>query len=166
MADLRAPLLQQADAVEQLRGFAPDRVEGPEQLQDLLQRQVVEVRCRLQLHPDPPLQLHPVRNRVKAQHLSVTGGRLADPFDDLERRRLPRPVRPEEPEQLAVTDLERHAVDRIEAATPRQRIGLDEVCDLDRGLPAVGGRWKRRCRSVYIVNHVQNLPHLRCILLR
>jgi hypothetical protein len=52
--------------------------------------------------------------RDEATHLARAGCRLEDPAEDLDRRRLPCPVRTDEAEELAFPEREAHALDCVD----------------------------------------------------
>ncbi len=53
---------------------------------------------------------------IDAEHFDLPRVALAEPLEDLDRRRLPRSVRPEEGEDLAVADLQVHPCHRLDVA--------------------------------------------------
>ena len=81
----------------------------------------------------------PIRSRIsrlvvlpaKAEDLDLAGGRLDQPFEDLDGRRLARAVGAEQAEALADGDLQVEAVDRVDG-TVAAGILLSEVLDPDR----------------------------------
>ena len=72
-----------------------------------------------ELRAVPHEQRHPTEVSVFAtpgniaQHARLAGARMEQPREHLERRRLPRPVRPEETDDLTGLDAKRDAGDRV-----------------------------------------------------
>jgi hypothetical protein len=58
--------------------------------------------------------------RIDAEHFDLSPVARAEPLEDLDRRRLPRPVRPEEGEDLAVADLARSTL-ATASTSPKER---------------------------------------------
>ena len=98
-------------------------VEDPEELDDLLRRVVLGERARLELHADTALDPGRIAGHVDAGDRGGTGVRVAQPFEDLDRRRLPSPVRTEEPEDLAFRHREADAADGLDLTVPLAKVG-------------------------------------------
>jgi hypothetical protein len=64
----------------------------------------------LKLHADPLLERVEVAKRIEAEHGNLAPIRHAQTLDALQRRRLAGAVRSDEPEDLAVADVERDFV--------------------------------------------------------
>ena len=113
---LRARLLGQLDVGEQLLRVHAAPVEVAEELEQLDQVELVEEARRLELDPDAGL--HPARilADVDAVHDRAAGVDGAHPLDHLQGRRLARPVGAEDPEHLALGDLEADPVHGLERA--------------------------------------------------
>ena len=80
----------------------------------------------LQHDSDPRAQLPGTASRVKSQDRDLAAGALTVALEDLHRRGLARPVRPQKAENLAAADLELDAPHRLEVS-----VGLPEAADLD-----------------------------------
>ena len=77
-----------------------------------------------------------VGDRVVAEDEDLALGRLGEPGGAVDQGRLARPVRPQQPVELAVLDLERHALERLDPG----RVALDQALDVEglRRLRVVG----------------------------
>jgi hypothetical protein len=95
----------------------------------LRRRHVREQRVVLEDHPDVPLVRRQRADGV-AVHEDVAVGHVGEARDHVQRRRLARAARPEEGDELAGPDVERHPVDGRLAA-----VALDDVPQLE-GAPA------------------------------
>ena len=92
---------------EQLVHRRSASVEGSEQAQGLLDRQLVGELRLLQLHAEPLPQARPACWRPPAaQHLDVACVRLDQPFENLDRGRLAGAVGPEQAKALAAFDFQ------------------------------------------------------------
>src|SRR6266511_3236667 len=76
--------------------------------------EVLGERALLELHADPLLHAGGLLPDIDTGDERGAAVRLAQPFEDLDRRGLPRPVRTEEREDLALLHVEAHAVDRLD----------------------------------------------------
>jgi len=133
--NLRAGPVAQLHLVEQGQRIDAPPVHLPEQDKELRKAQLVEERRRLELDADDLLDLLGVRADVQAPEEYRSGVERPQGLDALERRRLPRAVGPQDPEDLPGPDAERHAVDRRHAGVP-----LDELIDTEDELPCVRHR--------------------------
>ena len=118
-----------------------DAVQGAERLQLLARGQPLEERRRLQLDADPRQQRGVPRPGGHAEHRHLPLVGLPQPLDDLQRGRLPRAVRAEDPEELALLDGERDAVHGADVPVAlAQARHLDRVCHAedDKGGRAPG----------------------------
>src|SRR5207247_2200773 len=70
----------------------------------------------LHLAPHPAELLAPERRQLLAHERDRPGGRLQELEDAVAGRRLPRPRLPDEPERLALGDVEADPVDRLDRA--------------------------------------------------
>ena len=130
----RAPgLLGQADAGERLGRVEAAGVEAAEEGEDLADLELLGELRLLQLDAEPRAQRAAVAPPALAEHLDLPGARREQPLEDLDRRRLARPVRPEQAEALAGRHREVEPVDRHELA-----VALDQSAALE------GGRHGRR----------------------
>jgi hypothetical protein len=77
-----------------------------------------------------PTDILALADDVEAAHAGGAGGRSGQRAEHVDRRALAGTVGPEEAEDLAGSDDERHVTDGFDVA-----VGLDEALDLD------GGRW-------------------------
>ena len=102
-------------------------MQGGEDPQRLADAYAVGKRGILQLCADPPAQSIARPGRVEAEHRDRTGVCSAQPLEDLDGGGLARAVRAEQPEQLALLDRERDAVQYLRRAVP-----LLQVAHFDR----------------------------------
>src|SRR5439155_20490507 len=86
----------------------------------------------LRQDPDPVPDLPVPFPDVHAEDAGLPGGWVAQPFEDLDRGRLARAVRPEEGEHLALLDLEGDPIDRLDV-----RVVLREPANVDYRLGRV-----------------------------
>ena len=164
-------LLLQAHERDDLRDRSWPRVVGRPQLERLAHREVGLRAALLQDHPDPRAPGAIAAGGVDAEHAHVAAVAPAKALEDLDRRRLPGAVGPEEGEDLAAAHVQRQpayrprdVVRRSAPATTRgrsPRIALAQPVDLDRefaGRAVVGharppatvsrpARWRRRRRA-------------------
>ena len=110
-----------------VRGLPADAVQRGEGVDLLARGQPLEERRRLELDADPRQQRGVARPDRLAQHRDRARVGPAQPLDGLEGRRLPGAVGAEDPDELALADLEADAVDG-----PQVAVGHGEVDDLDR----------------------------------
>src|SRR6266511_1919516 len=110
---LPCPILEPDRAQERHR-IDPAAVEQREQVDDLPREEVLGERALLELHADPLLHAGGLLPDIDTGDERGAAVRLAQPFEDLDRRGLPRPVRTEEREDLALLHVEAHAVDRLD----------------------------------------------------
>ena len=82
----------------------------------------------LELHADAILQLIDVAKRIETEDGNAAAVGLPDPLHALHRRGLAGAVRADQPEDLAVLDLERHVIDG-----DRLPVGLADAGDADDG---------------------------------
>ena len=130
-------LLGQVDEVQQRHRVDVALVEPAEEVQQLDEGQLVEEGRRLELDADAPLHLARVGLHVDAVDDGLAAIDRAHPLDHLEGRRLARAVRSEDPEDLALGDLEADAVDRRQAAVLLAQVGDgDDRCAERRGRSA------------------------------
>src|ERR1035437_7721489 len=99
-----------------------DAVECGKCAQLLTGSEMLEERRRLELDADPGQQRGVTRPRRHVQHANLAAVRLAQALDDLKCGGLARSVGPEDAEELALTNLERHPVDRVQVS-----VGLPEI---------------------------------------
>ena len=109
-------LALELDEREQLVDRLPAIVERPEQAQRLLDRQLVGELRLLQLDAEALAQLALVALPAQPEHFDLARIGRQQPFEDLDRRRLPGAVRTEQPEALAALHVERQAVDGDDVA--------------------------------------------------
>ena len=128
LARLAVALLLEADDREHALGAPVGRlpVEPGIQIEQLARRQPLEERGRLELNADPQLHRARIGPDGHAQNLDPASVGLGQPLDHLERGRLAGAVRPEDPERLALGDLEGHALDRHRGA-----VGLAQLAHVD-----------------------------------
>jgi hypothetical protein len=90
----------------------------------------------LQHDPDPLAPLAVGAHGILAEHRHLAAIALAVALEDLHRRRLPRPVRAKEGEDLAAADLELDPAHRFELAVAHPQVadGYDGLGDF-QGLP-------------------------------
>jgi hypothetical protein len=103
---------------------------------------------------DPLAMLAAAAPRVDAEHTDVALVARAVALEDLDRRRLPRAVRPEQTEDLPRVHVEVDPPDRLDAV-----VGLDEAADHDRAVDAahtgnVLRRGRRPVGWVFVHEHV------------
>ena len=104
---------------------------------------VVQVELARQV-ADPPMDRDRVDGRLDAEHRGPAAGRTDEVEQDPHRRRLARAVGSEEPEDLALADLEVEVDDAaVRAVRLREALGLDDGDQPGflRSL-AAGGRWR------------------------
>ena len=80
----------------------------------------------LELHADALLQRVDVAHRVQAEHRDRAAVGSPQPLDALHRRGLAGAVGADQPEDLAVVDVERHLVDG-----DRRAVGLADAGNVD-----------------------------------
>ena len=93
----------------------------------------------LELNSDPVLKLVDVAKRVESEHRDRSAIGRAQSLDALERRRLAGAVRADQPEYLAVVNLEGDIIDR-----DSRFVGFSKSGNLDDGLLGV---WRGGVRS-------------------
>ena len=126
------PLVGQPEAIEErlaVDGVGIERRPEVDRLPHL--DALLELRL-LELDPDPLLQLTGVPDRIERQHRDGAAVGRAEALDALHRGRLAGAVGADEPEDLALENLEAHVVDG-----DRLAVGLADAVDLDDGS---GGR--------------------------
>src|SRR4029077_13786468 len=111
------------------------RVVAGEHAEALGDGEVRVERRGLEHHADPLAPFWACPLRVDAQHFDAAGVAVAVPLEDLDSRRLARPVRAEQAEDLARLDGEVDAPDRLEVA-----VGLSQALHLDGAHSST--RWK------------------------
>src|SRR5260221_12543375 len=93
---------------------------------------------------------------IEAKHPRLTARRQEERDQHLDRCRLARPVRPEQPKELTLADLERDPAHRfdLERAPPEDAgvrlVGPPQVADLDdggHGSTLATGPWQEVCGS-------------------
>jgi hypothetical protein len=82
----------------------------------------------LRRKPDRAPRFAPIGLAVVTEDADRAGVGSRETDDRIDRRRLPRTVRPEKTEELTGFDAQRNAVDRGEVA-----VAFDQVVDLDSG---------------------------------
>ena len=98
------------------RSVGPRQPVEPRQVHQLLQHLHLRIQAALLRHvPEPPSRLRIDRAPVPSD---LAGVGLQHAERDAHRGRLARAVRPDEPDDLAVGDRERHAVERDDVAEP------------------------------------------------
>ena len=122
----RVGLLEEREALEERRRLRFPLIERAEERQRLARRDLVLERRRLQRRADLLFHLARPPPGIDAADLDRAFVGLAQPDDAFDRRRLAGAVRPDEPEDLAVADLEAHAARRFDAA-----VALLEIADGD-----------------------------------
>src|SRR5207245_4260111 len=105
------PTLSEVKKRDELFGREAARVEAPEEVEDLNDRQLRIELCRLERDADPFLEGVGVSGNVDPQdvELAIIGQPKA--FEHLDGGRLASPVRAQQTEHLAPRDLEVHPVD-------------------------------------------------------
>ncbi len=114
--ECRVGLVGQGEAFEQDGGIGATLVKRSEERQRLPRRDLVLERGRLQCRADFLFDLARPAPRVDPAHFDRAVVGLAQPDDALDSRRLAGAVRSQEPEDLAVADLEAHAARRFDPA--------------------------------------------------
>src|SRR5438105_10138114 len=127
LIDLRARFFGQVDLLQRGHRINTPAVERREHVEQLEQAKSVEECRRLQLDPDQAFYLVGVFANVDAGHQGPSIVGLAQPLEDLDRRRLAGAVWTEQAEDLPLFDAKRDAVDGDEAA-----VSLAESVDDDR----------------------------------
>ena len=141
--DLLVALLRESDRVDQLVHAAPafarrqavELAEHPELLPDVQQAVAGLLTASDHVH-DPP-DLSGIGRDVEAEHPRRSAAGQQQRGEDLDERRLAGAVRPEQPEELARTDLEVDSVERDDILWLRPVDPTDAAC-LDRGRDAGG----------------------------
>ena len=103
-ADARVALLIEREIAQQLLGVVPVAIERAEEPQRLEHGELLGELRFLQRDADALAQLALVLAPRQAEDLDVAGVGRGQAFEDLDRRRLPRAVRPEEAEAFAARD--------------------------------------------------------------
>src|SRR5262249_42751225 len=93
-------------------------VERGVQVEGLAYRHLLGELALLELDAHEPAQLRPVPARVQPEYADPPGIGPAQPLDTLDGRGLARPVRPEDPEDLALVDAERDVLYRDPVPVP------------------------------------------------
>jgi hypothetical protein len=129
------------EQVDQLLRRAWVRVEAPEQVDDLDHGQLRVERGRLETDANAWLERVRAVGDVEAEDDRLAAIGRPQAFEDLDRRRLARAVRPEQAEDLARGDIEIDAIDGLDLA-----VTLDQPPNADDRLPGVrgGGTLPRR----------------------
>src|SRR5581483_725325 len=125
--DPRVALLVEADERDHLVDVPGLGVVAGEHRVRLVDREARPQLRVLQHDADPLAELRAGPLRVVPQHAHVAGVPVAVALEDLDRRRLPGAVRPEQAEHLALVDLEVDAAYRLVLA-----VRLPQAADLDR----------------------------------
>jgi tumor protein p53-inducible protein 3 len=107
-------LLVEREVVQQIAGIRPVPIEGAEQPQRLEHGELLAELRFLQRDAHALAQLSLMLLPREAENTDLASVRRVDPFEDLDRRRLARAVRPEQPEALPTTDLQIEAVDGLD----------------------------------------------------
>jgi hypothetical protein len=111
---LRLALLAEVEEVDQLGSRPPAPAEERrEQVEELGDGQPRVERRGLERDPDPVLDRVRVARGIDPEDARLAGIGRPEALQDLDRRRLPRPVGAEEPEDLAAADLEVDPVDGV-----------------------------------------------------
>ncbi len=125
-------LLGQREGLQQLLGaLAPLTLRHPEVASVVVERlldreEPIQVRL-LRSQADRLPRVGVVIDRIVAEDLDRARGRLRETGRAVDQGRLPGPVRPQQPEQLAGRDVQRNAAQRLD---PR-RVALDQVLDVE-----------------------------------
>src|SRR4029079_19225966 len=135
-----------------VRLVARDPVEAGGVAEVLPPRQVAVEADAVGQVADPPLDLERLASRSERDHASLSVGRLGQPEEHEDRRRLAGAVLPEQAEDLAGLDLEIEVVDGDEIAVLLgQTAGPDRRARLDVTLPRslrARGRLAIRCAAL------------------
>ena len=90
--------------------------------------EVVGKRARLELHADPALDARGIGENIHARDRRRASIRFSKSLEDLHRGGLPRSVRTEQAEDLALLDEEADSTDRFDLAVALAQVGdLDDV---------------------------------------
>ena len=92
----------------------------------------------LELHSNSVLQLVDVPERIETEHGDGSAIRSAKSFDAFERSGFSGPVRADQPEDLAVVDLERDVIDGNRRFVGLSKSGNPDDCPI--------GAWRGRYR--------------------
>src|SRR5262249_43389321 len=110
----RARLVLEAHLGEDRARVVALRVEGSKELERLEHGEpIVEPRL-LERNSEALAEGSLVGRPAETEHLDVARARLDQPLEDFDRRRLPRPVRPEQTEALAALHLEVEPADGLD----------------------------------------------------
>src|SRR5262249_28801532 len=120
-----------------------EAAEEPDHLADGL---LVGESCLLERHADPLANRRFGVPPAQPEDLDLAGGRLVQPLENLDGRRLARAVGPEQAEALADGDLQVDPVDRMNGAVAAGVL-LPEVLDPNRAI-AHGRSVPRRLRGL------------------
>src|ERR1051326_7250722 len=127
LADARVALLIERQIAQQLFGIMTIAIKRAKQTQRLEDRELVGKLRFLQRDADPLAQIARVIAPRHAEDADVAGVRRVDSFENLDRRRLPRAVRPEETETLTALDEQIDPVDGLHVV-----VVLHEILARDR----------------------------------
>src|SRR6202034_2616327 len=109
-------------------GVGGSSVEGAVHVEDLAHPELGLERALLELHADDLVDLLPVGLGVQAEQPDGAGVWFAEPDDALDGGGFPRAVRPQDPEDLALSHRERDVVHRYQGS-----VALAQVRDLYGG---------------------------------
>ena len=124
--DARPPFLLEADELDHLVDVARMGVVAGKEAVDLADRQHGGALGVLQDDADPLSQLPRCVARVVPEHRGLARIPRAVTLQDLDRRRLPGPVRPEEAENLALSNLEADPAERFDAVVRLAQVANDD----------------------------------------
>ena len=122
----RVGLLEEREALQEGRRLRFPLIERAKEGQRLARRDLVLESSRLQRRADLFFHLARPLPGIEAADLDRASIWLTQPDDAFDSRRLARPVGSDEPEDLAIADLEAHAARRFDAA-----VALFEIADGD-----------------------------------
>ena len=127
-AGLRIAPLAKVERLDQLGRRPRPSVETPEEVEHLGDRELRVEGRGLEAHADAWLERVGATGDVDAQHADLAIIGCPKPLEDLDGRRLARPVRSEQPEDLAPGDVEVDAIDSLDIA-----VALGQATDADDG---------------------------------
>src|SRR5262249_45034351 len=116
--DERVRLLLERDPREDFVGLDPIAIEAAKELRQLERGLLVRKAGVLKRDADPFADFSFIRLPAQPEHLDITGGRLVQPLEDLDRRRLTRAVGSEKAETLADGNFDVESIDRIDGSVP------------------------------------------------
>ena len=127
LTDLGVSHLGELHDVQQLAERARVRVVAAPGVDELGHPGLPREPALLQDHPGPLAELGRLSRRIEAEDADRAAGRRPEALQDLQRGGLPRAVRAEQAEHLAVADVEVHAPQHLGRA-----VALPQVTNLDR----------------------------------